>query len=86
MPQVVELNNFYDVEALEPEEPPEGVETSIIYKFDYPEGIIYIYELHKWDDGNIFTHYRGDINISQLKEEQTRKIWETGRASYEPIL
>ena len=64
------INNFYDLETLEPQEPVEGVETSIQYTFDDEDGFIYIYEIHKWYDGNIFTHYRGELNISELKEEQ----------------
>ena len=75
------LNPFYNGQPLEPEEPIEGVKILYKYEFDYSEGLIYIIEIHNWDDGNVFIHYKGDIGINRLTEEQTQKIWNSGNAS-----
>lgn len=75
------LNHFYDGEPLELAEPEEGEEISITYKFDYPNGLMFIYENHKFECGSECRLYKGEILISQMTKEQTRKIWDSGRAS-----
>ncbi len=83
----VGLNYFYDGDTqtilnnslkytLEGEE---DEEVEIIYKFDYVNGLMFIYENHKFN-GNEYRLYKGELNISELTKEQTRKIWESGRA------
>jgi len=85
------LNYFYDGEPQTilnnslnlnyPLENEEGDEMEINYKFDFEKRQMFIYENHKFKCGDECRLYKGHLNISQLTEEQTRKIWETGRAS-----
>lgn len=75
------LSPFYNGEPLEPPEPIEGVKISYKYELDYKEGLIYIAEYHKWNDGNVFIHYKGDIPINRITDEQLKEIWNSGNAS-----
>lgn len=83
------LNYFYDGEPQTilnnslkyPLESDEGEEIEINYKFDFSKCQMFIYENHKFKCGSEYRLYKGHLNISQLTEEQTRKIWESGRAS-----
>lgn len=75
------LNPFYNGDPLEPEEPIEEVAISYKYQFDYSNNLIYIIEIHNWYDGNDFYHYKGDIPINRITEEQTQKMWNSGNAS-----
>ncbi len=67
-------NPFYNGQPLEPQEPIEGVEIHYKYDFDNVAGLIYIIEIHKWNDGNVFTHNKGYIPINRITEEQRKKI------------
>lgn len=75
------LNYFYNGDPLESEEPEEGEEICIKYKFDYSKGLMFIYEFHKFDDGSEYRLYKGEMEISRLTEKQTENIWNSGNAS-----
>lgn len=52
-----------------------------IYKFDYVRGLMFIYNIHKYNNGNEWREYIKEWNISDLTYKELREIWKTGRAS-----
>lgn len=75
------LNYFYNGDPLEQEEQEEGEEICIKYKFDYSKGLMFIYEIHKFNTGNEFRLYKGKVAINRMSDKQTQKIWNSGNAS-----
>ena len=76
----VGLNYFYNGEPLETEEPEEGEQICIEYKFDYSKGLMFIYENHKWNGGECRL-YKGEVEINRLSDKQKQNIWNSGNAS-----
>ena len=75
------LNYFYNGEPLEPPEPEEGEEICIKYKFDNIRGIMCVYHIHKYNNGNESRIYKGEIAIDKMTDKQTEDIWNSGNAS-----
>lgn len=52
-----------------------------IYKFDYVNGLMFTYNIHKYNNGNEWREYIKECNISELTHKELCEIWKTGRAS-----
>lgn len=75
------LNEFYNGSLDEHEEPEEGEEIEIKYKYDYLKGEMFIYEYHKFTNGNEYRLYKGKMDIASMSCNQFNETWASGKAS-----